>query len=95
MTGLLRIVEAEAVLPGILKITWNDGFAGIVDLRALIPKGEMYAPLRDAAHFRRVKVEAYGHSIYWGEEGNEDVDFGCDRLREIAEHQARLLAEAM
>ena len=95
MTDLLRVVGAEAVLPGVLKITWNDGFAGIVDLRALIPKGEIYAPLRDPANFRKVRVETYGHSIYWGEEGNEEVDFGCDRLREIAENQARLLAEAV
>ena len=36
----------------------------------------------------------YGHSIYWGEEDNEEVDFGCDRLREIAEEQAALLARA-
>ena len=45
-----------------------------------------------AKNFREVRLESYGHYIYWGEEGNEQVDFGCDRLREMAEEQAALLA---
>jgi len=43
-------------------------------------------------NFKKVQVASYGHSIYWGEEGNEKVELGCDRLRELAEEQAALLA---
>ena len=94
MTDLLRITAAEAVLPGVLKLAWNDGYEGIVDLRGTMADGAIFQHIRDPENFKRVRVESHGHSIYWGEEGNEDVDFGCDRLREMAEEQAALLARA-
>jgi hypothetical protein len=92
MSDLLRITSAEAVLPGVLKLAWSDGYEGIVDLRGMIADGELFKSIRDPQHFERVQVASYGHSIYWGEEGNEEVDFGADRLREMAEEQAALLA---
>ena len=91
MNDILRIVAAQPVLQGVLKIVWNEG---IVDLRGIITKGELFEHIRNPENFRKVRVEPYGHSIYWGEEGNEEVDFGCDRLREMAEEQAALLARA-
>ena len=94
LNDILRITAAEAVLPGVLKLTWNDGYEGIVDLRSIIAEGEIFEYVRDPENFRKVHVERYGHSIYWGEEGNEEVDFGCDRLREIAQEQAALIAHA-
>ncbi len=94
MTDILRIVSADAVLPGVLKLVWNDGYEGVVDLRGLIREGDIFEHIRDGRNFAQVKVESYGHSIYWGEEGNEHVDFGCDRLRELAQEQAELLARA-
>ena len=52
MTALLRITAAEAVLPGVLKIAWNDGCEGIVDLRATIAQGEIFEPVRNPENFR-------------------------------------------
>jgi len=94
LTDLLRIASAEALMPGVLKITWNDGYEGVVDLRGTIAEGEIFEAIRDPEQFKKVRVEGYGHSIYWGKEGDEEVDFGCDRLREMAEEQAALLARA-
>jgi hypothetical protein len=94
MSDLLRITAAEPVLHGVLKLTWNDGYEGIVDLRGTIADGMLFAHIRDAENFKKVRVERYGHSIFWGEDGDEEVDFGCDRLREMAEEQAALLARA-
>ncbi len=94
MNDILRITAAEAVLPGVLRLAWNDGYEGIVDLRGIIAEGEIFEHIRNPENFKKVRVESYGHSIYWGEEGEEEVDFGCDRLREIAEEQAALLARA-
>ena len=94
MSEMLRIVSAEAVLHGVLKITWNDGYEGIVDLRGTISSGEIFEHIRNPTNFLDVKVESFGHSIYWGKEDDEEVDFGCDRLREIAEEQAATLARA-
>ena len=95
MSKVLRITGAEAVVPGVLKLTWSDGYEGVVDLRGVIADGEIFEHIRDPENFKKVRVEGYGHSIYWGEEGNEEVDFGCDRLREMAEEQAALLARAV
>jgi len=95
MSETLHIRTAEPVIHGVLKISWDDGYEAVVDLRGLSGKGGVFAQLRDPAFFRNVKVASYGHSIYWGEEGNELLDFGCDRLREMAEEQAAMLAHAI
>ena len=91
---ILRITVAEPVMQGVLKIAWNDGYEGIVDLRRIIARGKIFEPLRDHGYFRRVRVERYGHCIYWGDDEFTQIDFGCDRLREIAEEQAALIAHA-
>jgi len=88
MSNVLHIVSVETVAHGVLKIAWDDQYEGIVDLRAIIARGKIFSCLQDPDHFRTVRVESYGRSIYWGEEGNEELDFGCDRLREMAEEQA-------
>jgi len=94
MTELPRILSVEPVVHGVLKLTWNDGYEGVVDLRGIIARGKVFKPLNNPDYFRGVRLSDYGHSIYWGEADNEDVDFGADRLREIAEQQAALLAHA-
>jgi hypothetical protein len=93
MSDTLRITGVEAVLPGVLKLAWNDGYEGIVDLRGKIADGEIFEPIRDPANFKNVRVAEHGHNIYWGDQ-DDGVDFGCDRLRKIAEEQADLLARA-
>ena len=93
MSDLLRITGAEAVLPGVLKLAWNDGYEGIVDLRGTIAEGEIFESIRHPENFKKVRVEEYGHHIYWGDE-DDGVDLGFDRLREMAEEQAELLARA-
>lgn len=94
MNRPLHILSVETVIPGVLKLLWSDGYEGVVDIRRLLRAGPIFEPLQDPVFFRTVKVESFGHSIFWGEEGNEVVDFGCDRLREMAEDQAALLAKA-
>jgi hypothetical protein len=93
MSDIPRITSAEAVLHGVLKLAWNDGYEGIVDLRGTIADGEIFEPIRDSENFKKVRVADYGHHIYWGNE-DDGVDFGTERLREIAEEQAELLARA-
>jgi uncharacterized protein DUF2442 len=93
MSNIRRIISAEAVLPGVLELAWNDGCEGIVDLRETIAEGEIFESIRDPESFTQVRVDKYGHHICWGDE-DDGIDFGCDRLREIAEEQADLLARA-
>ena len=94
MSDVLHITSVEPVMHGVLKLKWDDGYEGIVDLRGTIATGDMFGHIRDPERFKLVRVSDYGHSVYWGEPDKEDVDFGCDRLREMAEEQAALLARA-
>jgi hypothetical protein len=87
-------MAAEPVVHGVLKLVWNDGYEGVVDLRGIIADGAIFDQIRQPEDFAKVRVAEYGHSIYWGDEDNEEVDFGSDRLRELAEEQAALLARA-
>jgi Protein of unknown function (DUF2442) len=88
VTVLPAIVRAAPLIHGVLKIEWDDGCAGIVDLRPVISRARSFTYLQRSENFNKVRVASYGHSIYWGEEGSELVDFGCDRLREMAEEQS-------
>jgi hypothetical protein len=46
MTDIIAMHGAEQVIFGVVKIVWKDGVAGIVDLRPLLAKGEMFEFLR-------------------------------------------------
>ena len=84
--------SAEPVIFGVVKIVWNDGFAGIVDLRPLLAKGEMFEFLRaHPGRFDELKLEEHGHKIFWLDDQGDEVDFGSDSLRQRAERQAGLL----
>jgi hypothetical protein len=87
---LPRILSAEAVIQGVLKIVWNDGYEGVVDLRPTIARGRVFTHLRKPENFQRVQVSEYGHSIEWIDEKGEEIDFGADTLRMKAENQAHL-----
>ena len=90
MTDLLRVVEAEPVITGVLKIRWNDDHDGIVDLRPVIGKGAALAPLADPAIFSAVSIAPHGHGIVWLTEDGRESDFGADSLRERSDKQAQL-----
>ncbi|WP_322515077.1 hypothetical protein SR870_19010 [Rhodopseudomonas palustris] len=92
MTEIIAIRSAEPVIFGVLKIVWSDGFEGVVDLRPLIDKGEMFAFLRAAPpRFATVQREPHGHKIFWLDDQGDEIDFGSSSLRQRAERQAGLL----
>ena len=92
MTNIIAMQSAEPVIFGVVKIVWKDGFAGVVDLRPVLAKGEMFEFLRtNPARFDDLKLEDYGHNIFWLDDDNDEIDFGSDSLRRRAERQARLL----
>jgi hypothetical protein len=92
MTDIIAMHSAEPVIFGVVKIVWKDGFAGIVDLRPLLAKGEMFEFLRaDPARFDGLKLEDHGYKIFWLDDQGDEIDFGSDSLRQRAERQAGLL----
>ena len=63
MKKLPRITLAEPVIHGVLKIVWNDGYEGIVDLRPTIARGKIFTYLQNARNFSKVRVSEFGHSV--------------------------------
>jgi len=92
MTDIIAMHSAEPVIFGVVKIVWNDGFAGIVDLRPLLAKGEMFEFLRvNPTRFDDLRLEEHGQKIFWLDDQGDEIDFGSDALRQRAERQAGLL----
>ncbi|HEY4406397.1 MAG TPA: hypothetical protein VGN55_17250 [Xanthobacteraceae bacterium] len=90
MNEIPRIVTAEPIIHGVLKIQWDDGYAGIVDLRPVIARGRIFTYLQEPENFEKLKIEEYGHGIVWVNEKGEEIDLGADSLRQRAEKQAEL-----
>jgi hypothetical protein len=85
-----RIASAEAVIHGVLKIRFLDGYEAVVDLRPVIDRGNIFSALRDPRRFEQVKAEEYGHSLGWVGPDGEEIDLGAGNLRLKAEGQAQL-----
>jgi len=90
MKKLPRIKAAEPVIHGVLKLVFTDGYVGVVDLRPLIAKGRVFAWLQKARNFQKVRLEEYGHHVYWINDKGQQIDLGADSLRRDAEKQAEL-----
>jgi len=84
------MTSVEPVIHGVLKITWDDGSAVVVDLRPVIAKGAIFESVRDPANFNKVALEEYGHSIYWVDDEGDTIDLGADSLRRDAQAQAEI-----
>ena len=93
MMEIPRIVAAEPVIHGVLKIQWNDGYAGVVDLRPAIARGKIFTYLQKPESFEKFQIGEYGHGIVWVNDRGEEIDFGADSLRQRAEKQAELHRE--
>jgi hypothetical protein len=59
--AISRIVAAESVIHGVLKIQWDDGYAGIVDLRPVIARGRIFTYMQEPENFQ--KLGEYGHGV--------------------------------
>lgn len=74
-------MSAQPVIHGVLKIVWNDGYEGVVDLRPTIARGRIFTYLQNAKNFAKVRVSEFGHSIEWINGRGEEINFGADTLR--------------
>ena len=92
MSEITRMSAVEAVVYGVVKISWLDGFEAVVDLRPVIAQGEIFEFLRrEPERFRDVRLGEFGHTIEWVDDDGDEVDFGSDSLRRRAIRQAEIL----
>jgi hypothetical protein len=83
-TTLQRIAALSPEAGCRLRITYADGFTGVVDLAALAESGGVFARLRDAAYFGQVRIGDDRRYIEWPGE----LDMCADALRMQAEREA-------
>ena len=90
MKKLPRIITAEPVIHGVLKLVFTDGYEGVVDLRPIIAQGRVFKWLQKPKNFLKMQLEEYGHHVFWIDDKGQEIDFGADGLRRDAEKQAEL-----
>ena len=71
-----RITAVEAEAPLRLRLTWEDGRAGLVDLAAIVEGCPPLELLNDPELFARAHVGEWGWSVDWIE---DELDLGTDQ----------------
>ena len=94
MPDIPSIVSVETVIPGVLKIVWDDEYAGVVDLRPVVMRGVNLAFLQKPEAFAKVKVGEYGRTLGWIDPQGGSIDFGSLSLRQRAERQTEMHFQA-
>lgn len=85
MTGIPKIAAVSAGgAPRNLTVTWEGGLTETIDLSSLIDRHALYAPLDQAATFRKVRVGEWGHHVEWP----DDIDMPAHTLWRLAREQA-------
>lgn len=82
----LRIV---APIKGTTKLyaEWDNGDEAIIDFKASIKAVKGFALLEDKNVFGQARVGSWGASVEWA----DDIDFGQDTLRQMAEEQGTVI----
>ncbi len=83
---LPRIVGVSAdKTPFTLRIRWDKGDEGIVDVSGLIETFRVYEPLRHSPQlFAQARLGEHGVDVVW----NDDIDMSADTLWRLAQEQA-------
>lgn len=81
---ILHVVEAQYARDYVIRLKFNDGAEGFVDLADEL-HGEMFAPLRDLEKFRAFRVDPELETIVWDIGADFAPEFLHDRLLVPAE----------
>jgi len=87
------IVEAEAVILGVIKLVFDDGYEAVLDLRPQMKKA-LWRDMSGWEDFEQVQVEEFGSSIFWTGFSDHPIELPADGLRDAAERQEKLRFQA-
>jgi hypothetical protein len=62
---LVDVTGVEVLAPYRLRLSFEDGSEGEVDVAAIVPFEGVFAPLRDLAVFAAVRVDAELGTVVW------------------------------
>jgi hypothetical protein len=76
------VKSVEAVRYPVLRLVYEDGLTGELDLSDTIGTGVAFARLRDPEYFKQVAVAEGGHAFGWNlDELGHEIDFCADSAR--------------
>ena len=79
---MYRFASVEALRYPTIRVTFDDGLTGVLDLSDLIAHGPVFAPLKDDAYFRTVAVGMDGWTLGWNLDApGHEIDFCPDATR--------------
>ena len=81
---MLEVTSAEYVEGYKIRVGFNNGEAGVVDLKDSL-WGPMFEPLKDLSAFKRFTVSEVLHTVCW----ENDADFAPEFLYDKMVEQAR------
>ena len=85
---MLEVVGAEYVEGYRIRLRFNNGEAGVVDLKDCL-WGPVFEPLRDVAVFKRFGVSEVLHTLCW----ENDADFAPEFLYDKMAEQSHVTAK--
>ncbi len=75
-----RLTEVRYVRDHALRVTFDDGVSGEVDLGGELD-GEVFEPLQDPDYFKRVRIDPDVHTIVWPNGADFAPEFVRDHMR--------------
>ena len=78
---MLEVTGAEYVEGYRIRLRFNNGEAGVVDLKDAL-WGPMFEPLRDLAAFKRFTVSEVLHTLCWENDADLAPEFLYDKMVE-------------
>jgi Protein of unknown function (DUF2442) len=85
---LKDIVEAKALSNYRLRLRFEDGIEGVVDLAPCLSFHGVFEPLRDPGYFAQVRVDPESGTIAWPNGADLDPDVLYGRITGTADWQA-------
>jgi hypothetical protein len=89
---ILHVVEARYEHDYVVRLKFNDGAEGFVDLADEL-YGEMFAPLKDKAKFATLRLDPELGTIVWDNGADLAPEFLHDRLLVPADASAVLVSD--
>jgi hypothetical protein len=87
--GFPLIANVEPVMFGVLRIVFDDGYEGVLDLRSVMGKG-IWQNIRTREDFFEVELEQFGSHLSWPK-GDGVTELPADGVRVACERQEMLL----
>jgi hypothetical protein len=80
---ILHVKEARYIRDYVIRVRFNDGAEGEVDLAGEL-EGEVFEPLRDLQAFRSFRVDPELETIVWSNGADMAPEFLYDHMKVLA-----------